>query len=215
MQSVLRYVVWIVVAAVPLGTANAQQGYEFGFRFRPITFRPQNFRGFSHRGHTFRPLIAQPIQFGTMTFPPLNPPPIRLQEQTRRSESAANGRSLALRTRDEFRNLSGDRDASTKQVPGSGRPSETSAGRSHLMLARQGPRRPFEAINRNHNRPEAEMTAPSRQTVAPTRYATRFNPFVSDQRLSTSTAQHDQPPSTNHRVTARLSADAFTASRQR
>ncbi len=61
--------VWSLLAATP---ARAQQGYEFGIRFRPVQFKPLNFRGFSFPQQSIRPQGDQPIQFRTITFPALN-----------------------------------------------------------------------------------------------------------------------------------------------
>lgn len=60
---------WSLLATTP---ARAQQGYEFGIRFRPVQFQPLNFRGFSFPQQSFRPQLDQPIQFRTITFPALN-----------------------------------------------------------------------------------------------------------------------------------------------
>jgi hypothetical protein len=82
-RSVLIVVSAIVAWGVSPHSAQAQQGYEFGVRFRQLTFQPVSFRGFSFQGQqNIRPLPQQPIQFGSITFPPFNSPPIARQRET-------------------------------------------------------------------------------------------------------------------------------------
>jgi hypothetical protein len=92
-----------LTAAALLGSsldALAQQGYEFGVRFRPLHFQPQNFRGFSYQGPTFRPMFGQAMQFRPVTFPPFSAPPIRLDRSKREPTSALGGGQITLRSRD-------------------------------------------------------------------------------------------------------------------
>jgi hypothetical protein len=62
----------LVVGLSSAEEAQAQQGYEFGIRFRPINFRPTNFERFSFSGYGFRPTSAQSIQFNQIRFPAFN-----------------------------------------------------------------------------------------------------------------------------------------------
>lgn len=54
--------------------ALAQQPYQFGLRFRPITFQPPRFAGIPFRQPAFTFRNQPPIQFRAITFPSINAP---------------------------------------------------------------------------------------------------------------------------------------------
>ena len=160
----------LVVAAVAAMQEDsfAQQGYDFGFRFRPIRFRPHNFRGFSYQGQTFRPMFGQPLQFKTMTFPPKNAPPIRSKREREDSAFELGDGRISLRTRDGH---------SSRRGPASGPESNQVARAVDLtappsppqLAARAGPRTPYVSVTKPRTRlsvrplPDTQSTAQSRE----------------------------------------------------